>query len=121
MRDRQRGITAIGFLIIAALVVAVGFAALKLAPIYLEHMKIVSVLEDVKEELDGQNASIALIRSAIGKRLNVEMINVLKKEQFTIKKSEMGYSVRAQYADETPYIANVYLLVRFNDAVEIRR
>ena len=121
MRSRQRGITAIGFLIIAALVVAVGLAALKLTPIYLEHLKIVSLLEDVKGELDGQNATVGLIRSAIGKRVNVEMINVIKRQDFVIKKSELGYSVRAQYNNETAYFGNVYLTVKFNDAVEIRR
>jgi hypothetical protein len=121
MRDRQRGITAIGFLVIAALVAVVGFGALKLMPIYLEHMKILSVLSDTKAALDGTNPSIQQIRSAIGKRLNIEMVYVLKREDFEIKKSERGYSVRARYDDEASYIANVYLLVRFNDAIEIRR
>jgi len=121
MRSKQRGMTAIGFLIIAALVSVVGFGALRLTPIYLEHMKIVSVLEDIKSELDGQNTSVALIRSAIGKRLNVEMVTALKKQDFVIKKSEMGYSVRAQYDSEAPYFGDIYLLVRFNKAVEIRR
>ena len=121
MRNRQTGITAIGFLIIAALVGMIGIAALKLTPIYLEHMKIVSVLEDVKNEMEGTNPSIALIRSAIGKRINIEMITVLKREGFKIKKSEAGYSVRAQYDAKTNYFGNIYILVSFNDAVEIRR
>ncbi|MGI9331235.1 MAG: DUF4845 domain-containing protein [Gammaproteobacteria bacterium] len=121
MRSRQQGMTAIGALIIAVLVGIVGLGALKLTPIYLEQMKILSVLEDVKGELDGQNASVALIRSAIGKRLNIEMISVLKKQDFVIKKSEMGYSVRVQYDNEAPFIGDVYLLARFNDSVEIRR
>ena len=121
MRNRQRGITAIGFLVLAIMVAAMGFAALRLTPIYLEHMKIVSVLNDVKADLDGTNPSIQLIKSGIGKRLNIEMVRVVKKQDFKIKKSELGYSVRVQYDTEAPYIANVWLLVRFNDAVEIRR
>jgi len=121
MRGRQQGITAIGFLIIAIMVAAIGFAALRLTPIYLEHMKIVSVLEDVKADLDGTNPSIQLIKSAIGKRLNIEMVRVVQRQDFKVKKSEVGYSVRVQYNAEAPYFANVWLLVRFNDAVEIRR
>ena len=121
MRDRQRGITAIGFLIIAIMVASIGFAALRLTPIFLENMKIVSVLEDVKKDLDGTNPSIQQIKSAIGKRLNIEMVRTIKKQDFKVKKSEVGYSVRVQYDSEAPYIANVWLLVRFNDAVEIRR
>lgn len=121
MRDRQQGITAIGFLILAVMVVAIGFAGLRLTPIYLEHMKILSVLEDTKANLDGTNPSIQQIKSAIGKRLNIEMVRTIKKQDFKIKKSEVGYSVRIQYDSEAPYLANIWLLVRFNDAVEIRR
>lgn len=121
MRNRQRGITTIGFVIIAILVVAIGFAALKMTPVYLEHMKIVSVLEDVKKNLDGTNPSIQLIKAGIGKRLNIEMVSTVQKQDFKIKKTEVGYSVRVQYDRETPYIANVFLLARFNNAVEIRR
>ena len=121
MRDTQRGMTAIGFLIIAILVASVGFAALKLTPIYLEHMKVASVLEDVKADLDGSNPSIQYIRAAISKRLNIEMVRSIKTQDFKITKSEAGYSVRAQFDSQTPYIANIWLVVKFNKAVEIRR
>jgi hypothetical protein len=121
MREKQQGITAIGFLIIATMVALIGYAALRLTPIYLEQMKIVRVLEDVKAEFDGQNASIAYIRAGIGKRLNVEMVTVLKLQDFTIKKSERGYVIRAQYENRAPYVANIYLLAVFNTSVEIVR
>ena len=121
MHSRQQGITTIGFLIIAVLVVAIGFAGLRLTPIYLEHMKVAKILEDVKASLDGSNPSIQEIRSGIGKRLNIEMVRTLGREDFQIKRSPNGYTVRATYDSEAPYIANVYLLVRFNKAVEIRR
>ena len=108
-------------LVLAILIAAVGFAGLRLTPIFLEHMKITRVLEDVKINLDGQSATVAEIRSSIGKRLNIEMVRSIKPQDFKIKKSEEGYSVRLQYDSEAPYIANVYLLVRYNKAVEIRR
>jgi hypothetical protein len=121
MRDRQRGITAIGFLALAVLVVLVGFAGLQLTPIYLEHTKIMSVLQDVQNEMEGTNPSIQEIRASIGRRLNIEMVRIVKRDDFKIKKSEAGYDVRIQYENEAPYFYNIYLLVRFNDAVEIQR
>jgi len=121
MRRHQQGITAIGFIILATIIAVMGFAALKLTPVYLEHMKIVSVLNDVKEDLDGQNATAGTIRAAIGKRLNVEMVSVLKSRDFEIKKSESGYTVRAQYENGVPYLGNLYLLAKFNNSVEIVR
>ncbi|MDJ0928305.1 MAG: DUF4845 domain-containing protein [Gammaproteobacteria bacterium] len=121
MRSRQQGLTAISFAIMAVVVAAIGFAALKLTPIYLEHMKIVSVLNDVKAELDNQNTSIRYIRSAIGKRLSIEMVTTMKPQDFKIRKTELGYEVRAQYENRTPYIGNLYFLGVFNESVEIER
>ena len=121
MRHRQQGMTAIGFILLAVVFSVVGFAGLKLTPLYLEHMKIVSVLNDVKKDLDGQNPSIQQIRAAIGKRLTVEMVTTMKVQDFKIRKTEEGFEVRAQYERRTPYLGNLYLLGVFNDAVEIRR
>ena len=68
MRNRQQGMTAIGMLVLAAIVFLIGYAALRLTPIYLEHMKVLQILNDVKIELDGQEASVARVRASIGNR-----------------------------------------------------
>ncbi len=121
MPRKQQGMTAIGFVILALIVALIGFAGLKLTPIYLEQMKIVSTLKDVKKDLDGQNASIQEIRSGINKRLVIEMVTSVKAKDFKIKKTEVGYDVRIQYENRTQYVANLYLVAVFNEAVEIRR
>ena len=121
MRNKQQGMTAIGFVIIAIIVALIGFAGLKLTPVYLEHMKIVSTLNDVKEDLEGQNPSIQEIRASINKRLVVEMVNQVKGKDFKIKKTEAGYDVSIQYENRTPYVANLYLVAVFHNAVEVRR
>lgn len=121
MRNKQQGMTAIGFVIMAVIVALIGFAGLKLTPVYLEHMKIVSTLNDVKEQLDGQNPSIQEIRSSINKRLVIEMVTTVKARDFKIKKTEAGYDVRIQYENRTQYVANLYLVAVFNNVVGIRR
>ncbi|MAF84401.1 MAG: hypothetical protein CL797_09905 [Chromatiales bacterium] len=121
MRSRQQGMTFISLLITAAFVGVIAFAALKIIPAYLEQMKVVSILEDVKRDLDGTGASIIQIRSAIGKRLDVEMVYGIKTREFVIKKIGMGYSVQAKYEIREPYFANLYLVVVFDKQVEIKR
>lgn len=120
MRSRQKGITFIGFAIIAAMVGLIGFAGLKLTPVYLENMKVKRVLNDVKEQLDGQAATPQRIRSALDKRINIEMIYGLKGRDFEIEKSDSGYTVAARYQRAETLVANVSLLVDFDDEVEIR-
>ncbi len=122
MRSTQRGITFIGFLIIAAMVGLMGFAGLKLTPIYLENMKIRRVLNDVKIDLDGQGPTAQSIRRAIDKRLSIEMVYGFKGQDFEIQQSSAGgFIVAARYERAEEFIANVSLLATFEDEVEIRR
>jgi hypothetical protein len=120
MRSKQKGMTFMGFAIIAAMVALLGFAGIKLTPVYLEHMKIKRILNDVKSRLDGQNPTPQMIRSAIDKQINIEMIYDFKGKDFDIEKSAGGFTVAARYERAESFIANVSLLVSFDDEVEIR-
>jgi len=121
MRARQQGITAISFVVAAAFVGACAFAGLKVMPFYLEQMKVTSILGDVKRDLDNNGPTIVQIRSALAKRLDVEMVTGIKTQDFAIKKSSNGYTVKAQYENRAPYIGNLYLVVIFDEQVEINR
>lgn len=123
MRNRQQGMTAIGMLVLAAILLLVGYAGLRLTPIYLEHMKVLQILNDVKIELDGQEASLARLRASIGNRLNIESVMGLNVKDFKITKTSIGggYVVQAKYDRRAHYVANVYLLAEFDDTVEILR
>ncbi len=121
MRHRQSGITAISFVVLVSMIGLLGFAALKLVPIYLQDMKIQKILEDVRDEYDGQNPSPVDIRTSIQKRINIEMVYNLKGQDFQISSAGDGYRVGVQYEEVTPYLGNVSLLTTFDHAVEIRR
>ncbi len=120
MRSKQKGMTFIGFAAIAAMVGLIGFAGLKLTPAYLENMKIRRVLNDMKTRFDGQGATPQMLRSAIDKQINIEMIYGLRARDFEIEKSDGGFTVAARYERAESFIANVSLLVTFDNEVEIR-
>ena len=121
MRQGQRGITFVSFMIIAAFVASYAFAVLKVVPFYLEQIKISRVLDDVGNSMSGKSASIALIRTAINKRLDIEMVRDMNATDFKIKKSKNGYTVGAQYERRTAYFGNLSLVVSFDEIVEIKR
>jgi hypothetical protein len=121
MRTRQQGITAISFIVVAAFVGIFAFGILKVTPFYLEQMKVSSILENVKKELDGTKTSVSKIRTAIGKRLDIEMVNGINVQEFTIKKIGVGYMVQAKYERREAFIGNLYLLAAFDEQVEITR
>ncbi len=121
MNSRQQGITVIGALTLAILVGAFVFAGIKLAPVYLEYMKVVSVLQGVKDEMDGANPTPMAIKNSIEKRLYVEGVKAIKLRDFSIRRDSANYVVRAQYDDTATYIGNVSFLIVFNKSVEIIR
>jgi hypothetical protein len=120
MRHEQQGATTIGFMIIAIFVGMVAFAILRVTPFYLEQIKVSTILNDVKSDLEGSKTSPTQIRSAINKRINIEMIRDMDARQFKVSKSASGgYAVEAQFERRAPYFANIYLVVVFDKTVEI--
>ena len=116
----QTGITAIGFLLLASLVGIVGFAVIKITPLYMQSLRVQAVLEDVQEELDGTNPTPTRVRQGLVKRLNIEGLRV-PMDKIKIKKAGSGYVVRINYDNKTHFLADIWLLVVINKQVEITR
>lgn len=119
-RHSQAGMTALGFLILAALVGVVGLAAMKVTPMYISNMRTTTILNDVKAELSGQAATPTSIRNELFRRFSVEDIN-LSNDEVKIAQSKNGYSVRVQYENRASYVADIYLLIAYDKQVEITR
>ena len=122
MRHKQQGITAIGALILVTVLGFFAFGIIQMVPVYLENMKVVQVMNQVKTELDGQNASIREINKAIEKRVDVEDLrNFDWRENFVISRSGEGYFISTDYERQRMLVANIYLLAVFTHEVEIAR
>ena len=119
-RHSQAGITALGFLILAVLVGVVGFAVMKVTPMYIKNMRMSTVMEDVRRDLSGQAPTPQSIRNEIFRRFSIEDLN-LDADAMKITQSKNGYTLRVQYDERATYIANMYLLVAYDKQVEITR
>lgn len=119
-RNAQRGMTVLGFLALAALFGVVGLAAIKVTPMYIKNMRLAQVLRDTEHELNGKGVNAQSIRVEIAKRFSIEDIN-LPQDNIKIAQSANGYSVRIQYENRVPYVADLWLLTVFDKQVEIRR
>jgi hypothetical protein len=119
-RHSQAGVTALGFLILAMLVGVVGFAVMKVTPMYIKNMRMTTILNDVKSELSGQAATPISIRNELFRRFSVEDIE-LANDEIKIAQSKDGYSLRVQYENRAPYVADIYLVVAYDRQVEITR
>lgn len=121
MRRRQRGITAIGFVLIAALVGLIGYGVLRLFPVYMTQMKIRKLLTDLKVEYDGNGANQSRLQAAIARRLDIDFIDYPRRQDFVVSIVDNGFLVAVSYEDSVPYIANLSLMASFDNSVEITK
>jgi hypothetical protein len=122
MHSKQRGMTFIGIVILVAVFGLIGFGVIQLVPVYLENMKVVQSVNQVKVELDSNKADAVAIRKALRKRFVVEDLRDMDvKKDFIIERVGVGYRVTADYERRRPYLANIYLLAEFEHSVEIVR
>lgn len=117
---QQRGMTTIGLLLVLAVLGAIVFGVIQLVPVYLENMKVVQLMNQTKEQLDGQNPSVKDIRDALYKRAEIEDLrDIDTRKDILVKPKSGGYTVEIAYERRKPYIANISLLAEFSHSVEI--
>jgi cell division protein FtsB len=122
MLNRQRGMTFLGVLIIAVLAGLLIYAGIRLTPVYLEYMKVVSALEGTKKEFDGTAVEVPQLRRSIQKRFDIEAVTIIQVQDVRLSKSGTGgYILRVRYEHRAPYIANINFMVDFKKSVEIVR
>lgn len=119
-RHGQAGITAIGFLFLAAVFGVIGLAAIKLVPLYIQNMRLTTVLEDMERELQGEGRTPTSLRNELSQRLAVEGVRV-PRDSVNISQARNGYQVRIEHEHRTPFIADLWFLVVFDKQVEISR
>ena len=119
--SRQQGMTTLGLMILVVFVGLFVYAGIRLAPAYLEDMKISGTLDKVQSEFAGQNATRRDIQVSIEKRFDVDMVNVITHRDVKVQKTGTGYTVSATYENKIPFLANVSFAVDFNHSVDIVR
>jgi len=120
VRQRQAGVTAIGFVFLAALFGVIALGVLKVVPLYLQNMRLTTVLESVQVELDGNGGSALGIKNALYSRFSIEGLTI-PEESVKITQVREGYQVRIQYENRTEYVADLWFLLEFDKQIEIRR
>jgi hypothetical protein len=122
MRKHQRGITAIGWLILLIPVAIVFYAGIRLAPVYLNYMKVVHSLQQVSSEMGGGGAAgltQSSIRTSVEKHFNVDSLDYPDVKDIKISRDNGVWVLEANYDDQAPLFANIFILVTFDKSVTI--
>jgi hypothetical protein len=97
------------------------YAGIRLVPVYLEYTKVARALEQVRDEQVANNTSSQMIRNALERHWDVEDIASIGWKEVDIRKTSDGFEVEANYSVERPFVANVYLLTKFDKLVTIQQ
>jgi hypothetical protein len=99
----------------------VGFAlygGIRLTPMYLEYMAVVRALQQTAKEATGPTSPQDL-RNALDRRWSIEDIHSIEVKEIEIKKAGSGFSMRAWYRAEAPFVSNVSLVADFDKTVQV--
>ena len=120
MRDRplgrERGMTAIGLIILIAFVGLFVYAGIRLVPLYIEYFAVVKAMTALKTEGDSGPAAM---QKALEKRFDIEDVHSLSFKDVEIRREGSGWSLHAEYDAETPFVGNVGFIVHFDKTVEL--
>ncbi|MDH3601413.1 MAG: DUF4845 domain-containing protein [Candidatus Tectomicrobia bacterium] len=104
-------------LLIGGLVVLLGF---KIGPLYLEHYGVASSLKSLEKDAGMRRKSAAELMTILRKRLDINDVKRVSREDITIKKQPRQTTVRVAYEVQVPLAGNVDLLVTFDNTAMLR-
>jgi Domain of unknown function (DUF4845) len=119
MRARQRGVTAIGWLILLIPFAIIIYAGIRLTPVYLNYMSVVRSLNELTSEYGSGGATPDAIRSSLQKRFDVEGIDYPAVKDISVTRAGQGWTVEAAYYDQAPLFAHITLQVQFDKTITL--
>jgi hypothetical protein len=120
MRNRQQGVTAIGWLVLLTPFAIVLYAGIRLAPLYLNYMKVVRAIDNAASSVKSAGAGAGgatAIRTAIDRHFEIDMVEYPTIKDIQIRREGTVWEIEAKYDDEAPLFANLSLHVTFDKTV----
>jgi hypothetical protein len=114
MKSRQRGLTMIGFLFVAAVLVVVAMLGLKLIPAYVDFFTVQKVLSTMGADSSLGSKSNAELREDFVRRASIDNVTVVKPEDLDIDRSGGVPVISVDYEFRTPLVHNITLVVDFS-------
>jgi hypothetical protein len=121
MRNRQTGITLIGWIVLLLPLAVVAYAGLRLAPKYLVYTEVSRSLRQMATEFaDDPQVSISTLKLSLEKHFEIEGINFPTTQEIQFEREDGVWVAEAQYEDSVPLFAGISLTVSFDKRVPFK-
>lgn len=117
--NRQRGLSLLGFMGILVVVLFFTYIGIKLVPIYLNHMSVVSEMKAVAGEPGVSNQPPQTTRRQLLTRFDISFVDHVGAENVRIEHGD-GLSLVVSYDVETHLIGNIDAVVKFHRVERLR-
>ena len=122
MIKRQRGVTFIGWLFLLVPVAILGYAGIRLVPIYLNYMRVAQSVTQTATELKTEETATLTaqsIRSTLGKHFDIESITFPDVKDVSITRDGSGWTIEAKFEDTAPLFGNISMVIDFDKVSKI--
>lgn len=121
MKQSQRGITFIGFVIMLCVVGFFAYCAMKLVPVYTEYFGIVKSMNQLQTEPGIASKEIGEIRQMLNTKFSIQYVdeNTVPPQNIQLKRQSGAASLRLFYDKRVDFIYNVDLLISFDKTVNL--
>ena len=111
--DRQRGLTILGFMLVAAVVVVFAMVGFRVIPSYIEYFSVKRSLEETMRGGSADPNNPAAFRAELARRLQTSYVEEVKATDAILQRS--GTQVVAEMAWERRLhlVGNMYILLEF--------
>ncbi|WP_024891094.1 DUF4845 domain-containing protein [Luteimonas huabeiensis] len=113
MKQTQKGMTLLGFLIVLAVVGFFAYVAMRLFPMYSEYYSVRAALKGLSQEADIGSQDPARIQDLFFRRLYISYSENVKKEHVKLKRVGNAWQMDVRYEVRRPLVGNLDVVGRF--------
>lgn len=111
--NRQRGVTFIGIIFIAAGIIFAAIIGLKLIPPYIEYASIKNHFREIVRSPDTRGGTLVEIQQAFNRRAQIDNISVISGQDIDVINEGSGPVLSANYAVKVHLMGNVNACLDF--------
>ncbi|HSX59945.1 MAG TPA: DUF4845 domain-containing protein [Tahibacter sp.] len=121
MKQSQRGITFIGFVVVLIIGGFFAYAAMKLVPVYTEYMGVVKSMNQLLTEPGITSKDVGEIRQMLNTKFSIQYVDdaTVPPQNIQLNKRSGAASLRVFYDKRIDFIYNVDLLVSFDKTLDL--
>lgn len=117
----QKGMTAVGWILLLGLIIAIAVPIMKVIPMGLNSLKITYTLKDLKSKLAARGETIAPdeIKKTLLTLLDKKMLEEITPDEITVSLENRTYKVRIEHEYKKQIAGHWYIILMVDDTIEL--